>query len=74
MLSYLTVYNSFKSEQMFGFSKKVGIGWLASLGIYDIMRGQAAIGQAIGSLRSSDITCVAIYSFRSCDMSPVATL
>ena len=41
------MYTILKDEQMFGFCKKVGIGWLAGLEIYDIMRGQTAIGQAI---------------------------
>ncbi len=36
------VYTVIKSEQMFGFSQKVGIGWLASLGIYDIIRERKA--------------------------------
>ncbi len=36
-----------KANKCSDFSKKVGTGWLAVLGNYDIMRRQAAIGQAI---------------------------
>lgn len=36
------IYTILKSEQMFGFSQKVGTGWLAVLEIYAIMRERTA--------------------------------